>query len=418
MLPPTHWIDAYVSWATKRSPLTPTHFHEAIAYTLAACAIAGRICVRTPQGRIYPNLYTLLLGKTSVYAKTVAMDLSQELAGKAMIDDRVINSVFTPESIIGELAGEKPTNLAKLSDTQQQHWRDSARWGACRMFRLDEAGVFFNALRRDYNAGLQDLWMKFYDCPPLVERTTFVHGLHVIEQPVLSCLFATTPASIAPMIRDQAMWLQGFWPRWNFCVGAGYTDFVHSVYESPAEDLRKPLFELGQNRFGDTKACDPWLVPVEDSVMEDYENVLEANRKRTFEGAEGYMEAALSRLHTKRMKLALILAAFDEEPKVTASHWAATARSVRQIELDMVEALQQCRKTEKAQQEEAVLRFLRSRGGRATFRDIQRHMHQSQIELKPLYEGLVLAGICELQTEGRTKWLALVAEPSPSVTVA
>lgn len=414
MLPPTHWIESYVSWATKRSPLTPAHFHEAIAYTLAACAIAGRICVRTPQGRIYPNLYTLLLGKTSVYAKTVAMDLGQELAALSMIDDRVINSVFTPESIIGELAGEKPTNLTKLSEWQQQHWKDSSRWGACRMFRLDEAGVFFNALRRDYNAGLQDLWMKFYDCPPVVERTTFSHGLHVIEQPVLSCLFATTPASIAPMIRDQALWLQGFWPRWNFCVGAGFTDFVHSIQEEPTEALYKGLLNLGNNRFGRWTADKPLIVPVDDQVMLDYGTVLEGNRKRTFEGADGYMEAALSRLHTKRMKLALILAAFDDEPKVTMEQWAATAKPVKQIELDMVEALVQCRKTEKAQQEDAVLRFIRARGGKATLRDIQRHMHQAQIELKPLFDGLIGSGSCEIQKDGRVSWLCLVGDGSGS----
>ena len=64
--------------SSKRSPLTPSHFHEGIAYSLGACAIAGRICIQTGQGKVYPNLYTLLLGKTAVYAKSGAMDLSQD----------------------------------------------------------------------------------------------------------------------------------------------------------------------------------------------------------------------------------------------------------------------------------------------------------------------------------------------------
>src|SRR5207244_3503871 len=145
------WIDAYVSWASKRSPLTPLHFHEGIAYGLASCAIAGRICVKTGQGNVYPNLYTLLLGKTAVYAKSVAMDLSQDVAERALIADRVIYSVFTPESIVGELAGERPTNLKTLTQDLQKRWEDSARWGARRMLRLDEAGMFFNSLQRDYN---------------------------------------------------------------------------------------------------------------------------------------------------------------------------------------------------------------------------------------------------------------------------
>lgn len=411
MSSPTDWVDAYVAWASKRSPLTPPHFHEGIAYTLAACAIAGSICVQTPQGRIYPNLYTLLLGKTSVYAKSVAMDLSQEAAEASMITDRIINSVFTPESIVGELSGETPTNLKNLTQDLQTRWTDSARWKACRMFRLDEAGVFFNSLKREYNAGMQDLWMKLYDCPPTVERTTYKHGLHVIQQPVLSCLFATTPASIGPMLRDNSMWLQGFWPRWNFCVGAGYPEFVHSAFEKPNQSVQKPLFDLGNSKFGRWSADDPLVIPVDSDVVNDYETTLEANRKRTFENTDVYMEAALGRLHTKRMKLALILAALApveaEQMRITADFWAATEKPVRQIESDMVEALRQCRNTEKANLEERILRMVRAKGGRLSLRELQRSTGLSISELDPVMTGLANVGLIDVVDVGKSKVVVL-----------
>ncbi len=408
------WIERYVTWALRRSPLTPRHFHEGIAYSLAACSIAGRLCVQTPQGRVYPNLYTLLLGKTSIYAKSVAMDISQELAEATMISDRIINSVFTPEAVVGELAGETPANLSKLTADLQDRWRQSASWGPCRMFRLDEAGMFFNGLRRDYNAGLSDLWMKLYDCPATLERTTFKHGLHVIQHPVLCCLFATTPASIGYLLRDRLMWLNGFWPRWNFCVGGGYTDFTPSLFEEADDLIREPLYRLGNHNLAQWKADDPLVVPIDAQVIREYENVLESNRRRTFENEDGYMEAALGRLHTKRLKLALILAALAEPdaPKirVASEHWEATERPVKQIELDMVEALRQCRNSEKADLEDRIIRFLLRNNRQATFRAIRRTTNLSACELKPVLEAMTGAGICSVTDLGKATLVTLLKE--------
>ncbi len=396
---PTAWIDAYVTWASKRSPLTPPHFHENIAYTLAACAIAGRVCAETAQGRIYPNLYTLLLGKTSVYAKSVAMDLSQGVAELAMIDNRVINSVFTPESIMGELSGAKPMNFADLSDELKDRWNQSHHWKACRMFRLDEAGVFFNGLRRDYNAGLADLWMKLYDCPGTVERTTYKHGLHVIQRPVLSCLFATTPASIGYLLQEQLMWQNGFWPRWDFCVGAGFPDFVKSSFVAPGAAVVRPLFEVGNSKIGNYSADAPLIVPVDPAVLDDYEAVLDANRRRSFEAAENWVESALCRMHGKRLKMAIILAVLHyadaKDMRVTMPLWEATFRPVRQIELDMHEALRQAEQTAEAVLESRIIAFLTSKKGDASVRDMSRALHLTygalDKALKPLYRlGVVL----------------------------
>jgi len=410
---PTAWIDAYTAWASRRSPLTPPHFHEGIAYSLAACAIAGRICIQGGQGRIYPNLYTLLLGKTAVYAKSVAMDLSQEVAERAMIENRIIYSVFTPESIVGELAGEKPTNLDKLTQDLQNRWKESARWGSRRMLRLDEAGMFFNSLQRDYNAGFIDLWMKLYDGPATFERTTYKHGLHVIQQPVLSCLFATTPASIGHLLRKQEMWLNGFWPRWNFCVGGGYPEFTPSAFEEPPTDVWKPLFELGNNRLGRWEADNPLKAKITPEVTKDYEAVLEANRKRIFENPDGYMEAVLGRLHTKRLKLALILASLaePEAEKITITNdfWEATKKPVQQMELDMVEALQQTKRTDKAEMEERVILWLmRQPSRKGTLRQLIRHMGLAHAEIDPIVTTLKNGAVIDMRRDGNSMKIELL----------
>lgn len=401
---PTAWIDAYVAWATKRSPLTPPHFHENIAYTLAACAIAGRVCTQTPQGRVYPNLYTILLGMTSVYAKSVAMTLSQEVAERAMIDNRIINSVFTPESIVGELAGEKPLNLESLPEEAKDRWKQSHSWGAQRMFRLDEAGIFFNGLKRDYNAGFADLWMQFYDCPATIERTTYKHGLHVIPRPVLSCLFATTPASIGHMLCDIQHWQSGFWPRWNFCVGGGYPEFANAVYVTPPPEVVKPLFALGNDRIGPWTVESPLVIPVDADVYAEYESMLELNRKLTWEGDGSLTGPALGRLHTKRLKLALILTALSatnpKEMRVSMVAWQAAEKAVRQMKLDMAEAVRQAGRTERLTQEERVIRCLEANNGDAAPRTLYKHLHISIDQLMNLLKPMVNLGIVLLEPKG------------------
>ncbi len=409
---PTAWIDAYVTWASKRSPLTPPHFHAGIAYSLAACAIAGRVCAQTPQGRIYPNLYTLLLGKTSVYAKSVAMDLSDEVARLAMIDNRIINSVFTPESIVGELAGDKPSNLASLTAEAQDRWKQSHSWGAQRMFRLDEAGIFFNGLKRDYNAGFADLWMQFYDCPSTVERTTYKHGLHVIPRPVLSCLFATTPASIGHMLRDSQQWQSGFWPRWNFCVGGGYPEFANATFIEAPREVHRPLFELGNSNIGPWTVDVPLIVPVDADVYQEYEAMLEANRKLTWESDDYLASTALGRLHTKRLKLALILTVLQpgehKTMRVSMPAWQATDKPVQQMRLDMEEAIRQAGRTERLTQEERVLRFLKAHNGDVLVRDLYKHLHISHEDLMNLLRPLLALGVIIAEPKDQPKQLHLV----------
>lgn len=410
---PTTWIDAYVAWASQRSPLTPPHFHEAIAYTLAACALAGRICVQTAQGRIYPNLYTLLLGRTSIYAKSVAMDLSQEAAELAFIGNRVINSVFTPESIVGELSGESPSNLGKLTADLQERWKDSHKWGACRMFRLDEAGIFFNSLKRDYNAGLADLWMKLYDCPSTVERTTYRHGIHVIQRPVLSCLFATTPASIGYLLRDQIMWQNGFWPRWNFCVGAGFPEFSNAAFQNAPHAVTQPLLEIGNNMFNGYTADTPLVIPTDAEVLIAYEAALEENRRRAFENPDSLVSSALCRLHGKRLKMALILSALQSTEvktlRVTLPLWEATFRTVRQTEMDMEEGLRQAEQTEEAVLESRIVAYLVSKKGDANVRDMSRALHLTYNALFKALRPMEALGIVLLEPPQNPRQVHLVS---------
>lgn len=311
---PASWIDAYVEWALKRSPLTPRHFHEGIAYTLATTAIAGRVYVQMPHERVYPNLYTLVLGKTSIFAKTVAMGVAEELASRAQLDNRIIRGLFTPEALMNELSGRKPKGFKKLTDDQQTLWKMGQNWGARRACFNDEAGRWLNSMTREYNAGMIDLQMALYDCKA-VARTTIAHGLTSTNETCPSCLFATTPLSIQGMLKPRAYWGNGFWPRWNFLVETAYTEFTSAKWIPPTPDLIKPLL-LTHLESGP--------IEVSGAVVKAHDKMLEANRKAIYSADDENVEDYLSRLHTKRLKSALIRAVLEQSPIIEIEHWEAT----------------------------------------------------------------------------------------------
>src|SRR5262245_33093577 len=278
-----HPIEATAEWAAVRSPLTPYHFHEGIAYTLAACAIAGRVYVQMPHERIYPNLYTLLLGQTGVFAKSVAMGLADELANATGLTDRVIGSVFTPEAILNELSGKKPNRFKKLAPDVQQQWEAGQAWGARRMFRLDEAGRFYNGLERDYQAGMIDIWMSLYDCRPLA-RSSVSHGLTATGETCVSCLFATTPSSIRRMLSNRNLWGAGFWPRFNIHFETAFTEFKEAEHVAPPADVLTAYQQLGNIRLTPHSSPGQQLaVTIEREVVREHNKMLERIRRDIFD---------------------------------------------------------------------------------------------------------------------------------------
>jgi len=311
---PASWIDAYVEWALKRSPLTPRHFHEGIAYTLATTAIAGRVYVQMPHERVYPNLYTLVLGKTSIFAKSVAMNVADELAIKANLGDRILRGLFTPEALMNELSGRKPKGFKKLDTDQQNIWKLGQQWGARRTCFNDEAGRWLNSMTREYNAGMIDLQMALYDCKA-VARTTIAHGLTTTAETCPSCLFATTPLGIRAMLKQRDYWGNGFWPRWNFLVETAYTEFSSAKWIPPTDELIEPL-KLRQ--------LQPGAIEVDGAVVKAHDKMLEANRKAIYTADDENVEDYLSRLHTKRLKSALIRAVLAGSRVIEIEHWEAT----------------------------------------------------------------------------------------------
>ncbi len=396
---PASWIDAYVEWALKRSPLTPRHFHEGIAYTLATTAIAGRVYVQMPHEKVYPNLYTIVLGKTSIFAKTVAMNVASELATQAWLDDRILRGLYTPEAFINELSGKKPKGLKKMDNDIQVAWQRGQQWGARRTCIVDEAGRWLNSMTKEYNAGMIDLQMALYDCRA-VSRTTIAHGLISTAETCPSCLFATTPLGIRAMLKQRDYWGNGFWPRWNFLVDTSYTEFQDAKWITAGDNLVNPL------KLNNLK---PGAIDVSGAVVRAHNKLLEANRKAIFTADDENVEDYLSRLHTKRLKLALIRAALENSQVVEIEHWDAAGPFTQKLlqGVSMIRGILSDTATSGVQKR--IKRMLTNAPNRTLpARDMYKNLHLAADEFWAAAKPLLLLG--ELHQEGR---LLHLIDPEP-----
>lgn len=404
------WIQEYTKWAVRRSPLTPIHFHENIALTVLAGTVAGRCFVQLPHEQLFPNLYTLIVARTSVFAKTTAFNLARQLT-QDVIPEKMFSSISTPESLFGHLAGEMPSNFEKLSDVEKKKLKESAKWGARRLFMLDEAGMFFNTLSRDYNTDLPDNFMKLYDAGSgeRLEHTTVSRGLQIIENYAMSILFATTPYSIKVLLTQRSFWMKGFWNRWNFVSAKELTQWQESQYLPMPIMVAKTLncINTGWMKQYEIK---PFSIPIETNVVKEYMQATKQLREETIASDDERFDGVMSRLPAKHMKAAILFSILDQpeqKPKVKLAHWEQAAPLVNGWYSDAKQALELSQTSDKIDNEEKVISYIRANmpnGIRS--RDLQRQVHLAMDDLMRILNPLKEMGVVGTKADGKTNaWI-------------
>ena len=382
------WIDTYTQWSVRRSPLTPLHFHRNIALSLAAGAIAGRVYIQLPHAKIYPNLYTLIVAKTSVFAKTTAFDIAREVVRDTM-PEKIIDEIATPEAFLSLLAGTKPTNFKKLSPEQRKYWELHSAWGARRLFMLDEAGRLFNVLRRDYNSDLADIIMKLYDAGGTpISRNTRKMGYELVETYALSCLFATTPAGIRWVLSTSDAWNSGFWIRWDFVAERTLTDWHEGEFIEPPKPVSEPLKKLSQASLTkyNQKA---YSMSAEDKVYKAFNESSRLVREQIDQSQDERMDGMLSRLPVKHLKAAMILAILEADgsaPRLLMKHWDAALQFVRDWKRDALIVLELASHSDRMALEDRVLQYVFGTPQGIEAREIYRALSISAEELQSVLD--------------------------------
>lgn len=409
------WIGQYVDYASAISPRTPRLFHESAALWLGGLAIARRLRVCLRHGEVYPNLYVAWLAPTTLYAKTTALSVCERLALDAL-PHLLIASEYTPEALLGELAGHAPANLEGdgLSDRDREIWRAGRNLAGARGVIADEISGLFSSFRRDYAVGLREMILRLADAPPIYKRITRGSGLVVVRTAALALIGATTPSRLR-RINLEAWWLDGLAARFALLtpdsppMRPSDEDDDAPVERPPA--LAETLSRLANVLLPTPTYPDP--IPCCDVAIDDealrlansYNVSLTYDILANADRPDERLEGSYGRLPTMAWRVALILAALDwaEERgalRVTVAHWARAQQIAESWRASAHRALAALVEDEAAAEnaaiEDRILRYINGAGPHGVrMRDIYRALSLRRETAEAVVAGLVRDGLVE-----------------------
>lgn len=325
------WLDECVAWATASCPLAPDIFHEAMALWLLASVSTRRMKLTIGGEDIYPNLYIMIVAKTTLYHKSTALNRFRKLIKEARLESLLLPIDVTPEALFDELAGIKPANFDSLPQDEQHNWLLGRAVAGQRTIIKDEASSILASLKKEYNAGLSELLLQGYDGDAgTLRKLLKSRGIIVVKDMCLSFLGATTPVMYSKYMGNEEA-ENGFIARFAIITPEGIP-----TYRDPAEDIGIPpsLVQGLRRMFADTL---PWhngqkpsapqvlgdvVSPPVTSVAISPEAFQQLNRYRKALGYDMLMNetvddsksASYGRLGTMAYKVAMLLAAVQATP--------------------------------------------------------------------------------------------------------
>lgn len=191
-LPQDGFIRTYVEYAYKQTT-SPIGYHLGTALSILGTTCPVEYGMRY-AGTLYPNLYTLLVGRSGEDQKSTSLNIGKRLLGRA-------NS---------QLIGDYPGSAEGLIDSMGRQ--------ATQLIPMSEFGKFLSSAQKGYfepiKTALTDLW----DCEA-IQRAKANGVVTRVENPRLSVLAACS----IPYLEKHTLsedWTGGFMGRWLvfYCI--------------------------------------------------------------------------------------------------------------------------------------------------------------------------------------------------------
>jgi len=202
-LPKDHFIQRYMAYGYDVSDAYSDYWFAGGLFALAIVA-NKKIKIVLRQGTVYPNLYEIILGKSSLSRKSTATDKTESMLDTVWpyLIGAKVPTEFSPEAFIEHMSNH-------------QH---------CPWIRDEAAGVL-SLMKKDYMRGFKDTLMNLYDCRPQHRqlRTSQRKNTQTdfkVDDPYLNMFWATTEASFGANT-EQNDTLSGFLARFLFFFPQG-----------------------------------------------------------------------------------------------------------------------------------------------------------------------------------------------------
>ena len=402
------WLDAYTNHAEAVSPMTPRTFHVSAGLWLGAVAIARRLVLPMSFGDVFPNIFVAWIAPTTLFRKTTGLNVANDLAYK-VFPHLLAAQDTTPEAFLSDLAGREPPNLDSLPEQDREDWKRGRNFAGQRGWILDEMSGLLAQAGRDYNAGLLEALLRFYDCAKRYRRSTRGQGLVIVRHTYLSLLGASTPTAMREHLLSEQLWGSGWWPRFAVLTPKGN----RPSWKLPKEPGSTGNLEAGLRRVYEGLPEATWPDPPEPQAMMLGTGVFDA--WKPYRKAVSYdlltddldhrLWGSYGRLPMQALKVAMILAAFDWKPGTTPvielPHLARAMEITESWRESAHRTLAQMAASRFDRLQERVIRQVgRQEPKGASLRDVYRGMRdQEPNEIESCIEQLVKVGMLEVERD-------------------
>jgi len=400
------WLNQYMAWAIDRADRSPEDFIEVSGLWVAGLCLARRLSLGLGHDTIYPNLYCLCIAPTTLYAKSIAQDCGAEVVQSA-VPHLLLPRDLTPESMLDEMAGKTPVGFEELSAEDRSEWESGRLFAAQRGQYMDEASSLFTSFSKDYNAGLAEAYLLFYDSSRSYKRRTKSGGLVIVKHPCLSFLGSTTPMMFKEAAGSAKHWGSGLWVRFNFLTPSTAPHYTQPKIEQqpPPSGVVHHIKQLAETYLPTPEIGKPpkaLSVKVERDVFKAYT----AYDKAMFEVLAGKerpderLFGTYGRQSTKALKIALVLAALDWDgagvPTINIGHWARAQLIAEKWRGSVHRLLAWMSRDASDDEEQRVVKLIRGAGLEGvSVRDLSRRMGMNREQVEALINNLTRDGIVE-----------------------
>ena len=215
------WLDEYVDFSRIWSPQSYDGFHEACGLFVLSTVAARRVIFSLGSERA-TNMNMLLVGRTSIHAKSTAAEIGIGLLRAADLDWMVAPDEITPQKLIKDMSSTTlPENFNDLNGHEKQRSIYRVLTAGQRGWFLDEFGGNLASMLRPESVmyGLKGLIRILDGAPPEYDYSTITRGQDLVRNPYLSLLGNITIADLVPLAsKGASIWGDGFLARFAMVV--------------------------------------------------------------------------------------------------------------------------------------------------------------------------------------------------------
>jgi len=403
------WLDEYIEFSRKWSPDSYDGYHESIGLWILS-AVAGR---RVPIlfGKVrYTSLYILLIGRTTLQAKSSAVDIAKQVMLKAHVDFLLLPEDITPQRMIMEMSVKYYESSTGLSEEFRNNAKLMPAFGGQRGWYYDEFGANLQAMMRSDGpyADFSRLLRILDDTPSVYSRSTLIRGNEEIKKPYLALLGCLTPADLVQVAKvGGRLWRDGYLARMVLVIppeGLFKDERFPDGEMIIPESLWRPIREWHESLGSFVPGCEPSLA-LDPEVKDAYYYYRSALLKLLSKISTPDFDGNYGRFPEKALRVAALFASKDGNSSIKMKNWAKAQGIVERWRRNLHETYRQ------VNQENGKQNSLTSRDKvkraiiekvNPTKREIEQFTGLSAAEVKQIIDKLIAEGSVKEIKSGKT----------------